>query len=110
MGGNKVDKNDKSSYRIQYEMPAQIKALKHAVDLGGGWRAALYLSTGDINLDCSIKDWPALDQIQMLNRIKGFLEDTKDKQELQIESTENKLGIERDTVAKLEKEVKAARR
>ena len=110
MGGGNADKSDKSSYRIQYEMPAQIKSLKHAIDMGGGWKAALYLSTGDINLDCEVKDWPQLDQIQMLKRIKEYLEETKQKQELRIESTETKLDIERGNVTKLENEVKAARR
>ncbi|GMI24236.1 hypothetical protein TrCOL_g8515 [Triparma columacea] len=110
MGGGKADKSDKSSYRIQYEMPAQIKSLKQAIDLGGGWKAALYLSTGDINLDCEVKDWPQLDQIQMLKRIKEYLEEIKQKQELRIDSTETKLSVERENVAKLEDEVKAARR
>ena len=107
---NDNSKNDMVMYRVQYEMPAQIRVLKYAIKLGGGWRAALYLSTGDVNLDCDLASWPETDQIQMLKEIREHLEEQAQDNQNSMVSMENTIAFEREAKKKLEKEVKAARK
>ncbi|GMH52341.1 hypothetical protein TL16_g01213 [Triparma laevis f. inornata] len=109
-GGGSGDDGDETSFRVQYEMPAQLAVLKLAIKEGGGWRAALYLSTGDMNINCDLSNWPMTDQVEMYKDIRAHMEDKEQEQLVLIDSVETKLVVEKDRATALEREVKAARK
>jgi hypothetical protein len=41
----------------------QRKDLERAIEIGGGWRAALYLQNGDIDWDLDVSLWPKDNQV-----------------------------------------------
>ena len=54
-------------------METQSKILTNAVKLKGGWRAALFLDSGDVDLECDYTVWPVNDKVEILRSIKDHL-------------------------------------
>lgn len=44
----------------------QKKDLEKAMEIGGGWRAAMYLQNGDIDWDLDVDLWPKDDQVKKI--------------------------------------------
>ena len=106
MLGGANDSDDKSIY----ELPPQLESLKLAIEAGGGWRAALYLDSGDINLHCLVANWPPKDQIEMLLDIRAFLESELEQKTASLSTVELKREGEKEKITKLEHDLKALRK
>ena len=91
-------------------MPLMIDALKKAIDMGGGWRAALYLNTGEINMNCDVGNWPLADQVEMYQDIHAFLETRQEELEVKAEHSEVKFTEERARADSAEKDLERMRK
>ena len=106
MLGSNNDSDDKS----MWELPPQLSSLKDAIEAAGGWRAALYLDSGDVNLRCVIDNWPPKDQIEMLLDVRAFLERDVAEKTQALDTVEIKREGEKEKVKKLESDLKALRK
>ena len=106
MLGNNNDTEDKS----MLELPNQLASLALAIESGGGWRAALYLDSGDINLHCVIANWSMKDQVEMLLDIRAFLEVDWKMSKEEVSTLELNRNIDKEKIEKLESDLKALRK
>jgi len=106
MLGSANDETDKS----MYELPPQLESLKLAIEAGGGWRAAMYLNNGDINLRCEISHWPLRDQVEMLTDVRAALEGDVATKTSELNTVQLKREAEKEKMAKVEGDLKALRK
>ena len=52
----------------------QKDLLEAAVKTAGGWRSAVFLENGDVDVDCDVTIWSVEDQVHILNMIKDQLQ------------------------------------
>ncbi|GMI25367.1 hypothetical protein TeGR_g5021 [Tetraparma gracilis] len=58
------------------ELRGKIAKLRKDLEDYGGWKKALYLSGGSVDLNFDIDPWPLKQQVEILKEIKGYLTKT----------------------------------
>lgn len=52
---------------------ARLEVITKAVENKGGWRAAVFLDTGEVNVEVDVKPWPPEEGLLMLQTVKDAL-------------------------------------
>jgi hypothetical protein len=79
-----IDEQSSDDYAIRL-LRFQVDVLAEAIAALGGWRAALFLETGGVNLDVDLQVWTPADQLLMLHAIVGRLRQELDDMNQQQE-------------------------
>jgi hypothetical protein len=78
-----------SSKRAGWVVQAEV--LRKVIAGGGGWGEAILLDNGDIDLNMDLDIWAQADQVNILKRMKDFLQETLETQFLSLSSDKDRL-------------------
>jgi hypothetical protein len=70
---------------------AQAEVLRKIIAEGGGWNEAIVLENGDVDLNMELDIWSQADQVNILKRMKEFLQETLETQFLSLSSDKDRL-------------------